>query len=179
MTRLPDVKRDALDADQARVWEKISDTRGGVLGPYAVLMRIPLLAERISDLGNYFHQNTLLSGADRELAILTAAREIGSRYEWTRHEAAARQAGVRPEAIDCLRQMHFKHLTQRELVILEIVQSLFRTKIIPQGLFDKALNELGENILLELVALAGFYCSIAFIILAFDVSMPAGTDPSF
>ncbi len=179
MTRLPDIKRDSLEPEQERVWERICETRGAVSGPYAVLMRIPALAERMAGLGDYFRQDTLLSGADRELAILTAAREIGSRYQWTRHEAAARQEGVRPEAIECLRNMQFKQLTQRELVIIEIVQSLFRTKIIPQGLFDKALKELGENILLELVSLTGFYCAIAFIILAFDVSMPEGTDHSF
>lgn len=179
MTRLPDIDSEALGPDAQRLWERIVASRGGVSGPYAVLMRIPVLAEKMSELGDYFREESLLSGADRELAILAAAREIGSRYEWTRHEPLARAAGARPEAIESVRNMHFNHLTQRELVIVEVVQSLFRTKSVPQGVYDKALRELGEDLLVELVTLAGFYCAIAFVIMAFEVAVPAGMKESF
>lgn len=179
MTRLPDISKDALTPKQMEVWEKISETRGTVSGPYGILLRMPHLAELMAALGDYFRDESVLSGADRELAILAAAREIGSPYEWARHEALARKEGARSEAIESLRLMSFNKLTQRELIIVEVVQSLFRTKIVPQLLFDKALRELGENRLVELVTLSGFYCSIAFIIMAFEVALPADVEAPF
>jgi 4-carboxymuconolactone decarboxylase len=142
-------------------------------------MRIPALAGKMAELGDYFRQESLLSGADRELAILAAAREIGSQYEWTRHEQLARNAGTRSEAIESVRLMRFNNLNQRELVIVEIVQSLFRTKFVHQSIFEKALKELGENELVELVTLAGFYSSIAFLITAFEVALPDGMKAPF
>lgn len=176
MTRLPNIEPDMLDVAQREVWERIVEMRGGVTGPYNVLMRLPLLADLMSALGEYFRSESLLGGADRELAILAAAREIGSNYEWQRHEPLARAAGTRAEAIECLRSMVFNKMTQRELVIVEVVQSLFRTRSVPQHLFAKALNELGENELVELVTLTGFYCSIAFLITAFEIALPEDSE---
>lgn len=179
MTRFPDIARDTLTADEQRIWDKISASRGGISGPYSVMIRVPKLAEKMAELGDYFRNEGLLSGADRELAILAAAREIGSRYEWARHEPRAREAGTRNEAIEDLRSMSFTHMTERELVIVEVVQSLFRTRSVPQELYNKSLSHLGEELLVELVTLAGFYCSIAFTIMAFEVSLPPGTKPPF
>jgi 4-carboxymuconolactone decarboxylase len=75
--------------------------------------------------------------------------------------------------------MSFKSMTQRELVIVEVVQSLFRTRSIPTGLYNKAMEHLGEEKLVELVTLTGFYCSIAFTIMAFEVALPEGTKAPF
>jgi 4-carboxymuconolactone decarboxylase len=179
MTRLPDINRDSMEPEGQRIWDKISTTRGGMSGPYGVLIRVPKLAEKMAELGDYFRHDSLLSGADRELAILAAAREIGSRYEWLRHEKVARECGTRAEAIECLRSMTFNKLTDRETVIIEVVQSLFRTRSVPPSLYDKALNHLGEDKLVELVTLAGFYCSIAFTIMAFEVALPEGMKAPF
>lgn len=177
MTRLPEIKREALEPEQLWVWDKVEASRGSVDGPYDALMRIPALAGKICDLGDYFRNESLLSGADRELAILATAREIGSQYEWDKHEKLARQAGARSEAIEAVRSMRFDSLSQRELVIVEVVQSLFRTKSLPQRLYQKAIDELSETILIELVTLAGFRCSIAFLISAFEINARPGKDP--
>ncbi len=178
-TRLQPAKRDDLQADEQLVWDAISETRGGVHGPYSVLMRIPELAKHMAAMGDYFRRSKILHPADREFAILVAAREVGSRYEWLRHEPLARQSGARPAAIEAVRVMSYGRLTDRELVIVEVVQTLFRVKALPSSLFGKAMSDLGEKQLIELISLAGFYCSIAFILQSFDIALPDGTKAPF
>lgn len=157
----------------------ISSTREGVQGPYAVLMRIPELAKQMAELGDYFRHAGLLPAAERELAILAVSREMGSKYEWFRHEPMAVKSGLRSAAIEAVRRMSYSSLTERELTIVEVVQSLIRAKLLPRSLYDTAILDLGENLLVELVALTGFYSSIALILLSFDLSLPKGTTDPF
>lgn len=179
MNRVPEVSRDALTPDGQAVWDSITSTRGGVRGPFGVLIRVPTLAQRVADLGTYLRFEGLLSGADRELAILVAARELHSTYEWVGHESIARREGVRPEAIEIVRtQASFDGLTPHERLIVSVVLALYREHALSDALFTSARDELGEEQLVELVTLAGNYCMIAFGLLAFNVPLPEGAvDP--
>jgi 4-carboxymuconolactone decarboxylase len=170
MSRAPEVKREELPPRGQQAWEHIAGTRGGVAGPYQVLIQVPALAERVADLGTYLRFEGLLAGADRELAILVVAREIGSRYEWVGHEAIARREGVRPEAIEVARtQGSPAGLTGRERLIVELVRTLEREHQIPDGLFSAARAELGHERVVELVGLAGYYAMIALVLVGFEV----------
>src|SRR5205823_6803753 len=132
MSRAPESTRGGLSSRGQQAWDHIAGTRGGVAGPYQVLIQVPALAERVADLGTYLRFEGLLAGTDRELAILVVAREIGSRYEWVGHEAIARKEGVRPEAIDVARaQGAPASLTGRERLIVELVRTRQREHRIP------------------------------------------------
>jgi 4-carboxymuconolactone decarboxylase len=180
MSRVKFVNREDLRSEEDRqTWDRISQTRGGINGPYSVLMRLPDLAKRMAELGDYFRHDGVLAPVERELAILAAAREMGSHYEWHRHEPIARELGARRQAIEAIRTMSYSHLTVREVLIIEVVQTLFRVKYLPLSMYQKATAELGEEQLIELVTLTGFYCSIAFILLAFEVAIPDGSGTSF
>ena len=58
---------------------------------------------RLRKKGDYLRFHGTLPGADRELAILTTARELDVRYEWQAHEPIARREGAAPEAIEVAR----------------------------------------------------------------------------
>lgn len=178
MSRAPQVTREQLDPTGQQVWDNITGTRGGVGGPYQVLMQVPPLADRIADLGTYLRFQGLLAGADRELAILAVAREIGSRFEWVGHEKIARQEGVRPEAIELLKAKgSLDGLTEREWLIVDVVLALLREHRIPDELFARARGALGQAQLVELVGLAGYYAMIAFVLVGFEFEPPGGERP--
>jgi 4-carboxymuconolactone decarboxylase len=163
MSRAPESTRESLSARGQRAWDHIAGTRGGVGGPYQVLIQVPALAERVADLGTYLRFEGLLAGTDRELAILVVAREIGSRFEWVGHEAIARREGVRSEAIEVARtQGPSVGLTGRERLIVDLVRSLQREHRIP-----------GERVaaaerLVELVGLAGYYAMVALVLVGYE-----------
>ncbi len=178
--RLPRVTRDALAPDEQAIWDRIDAVRPGFRGPYGVLIHVPRLAERVAALEDYFRFEAALPAADRELVVLAAVREAGARYAWVRHEAAGRQAGVRPEAIEILRAHGATDgLTPRESLLVEIAHALLRTRTLSDELFGRGLAELGERQLVEVVTLVGHYNMIGFIANGFDVQPPADSPPSF
>src|SRR6476661_10907285 len=104
MSRLPELNRDELDADSQAVWDRVAGTRGSVRGPFAILLHNPPLADRVAELGAQLRFRSSLTGAERELAILTAGREVEAGYEWVAHEPLGLKEGTRAEAIEVLRR---------------------------------------------------------------------------
>jgi 4-carboxymuconolactone decarboxylase len=181
MARLPDPTREALSPDDQAIWDRVWKTRGGTVGgPQSVLMHVPSLGSRIAESGDYLRFHGLLAPADRELAMLATGREIEARYEWQAHEPIALKEGVRPEAIEVVRsQGSVDGLLPREQIIIEVIRSLFRQHRIPDALFERARAELGTQQLVELVALAGHYGLLGFILNGFEVDLPPTAGPTF
>jgi 4-carboxymuconolactone decarboxylase len=179
MTRLPAVSRDSLAPEGQEVWDRVATSRGGVNGPHSVLIRVPALSENVRALGDYFRAGGVLPQGDAELAILATVREAGARYAWNRHEPRARELGTRPAAIEILRaQSALDGLTARERLVVEIARAVLRTRALPEDLFARGLAELGEQQLVELVALVGYYNLIGVILNSFEVP-PPNDSPTF
>ena len=173
MSRLSAPDRAALSADDQAVWDRITAVRGGVRGPFGVLMHVPKLADRVAALEDFFRFDGDLPGADRELVVMATAREMEARYAWARHEHRGRDEGTRPEAIEAVRSKGpLDGLTPRERLLVEVTRSLLRTKRLPADLYAQAVDELGENQLIELVALVGHYSLVGLTLGAFDVPQP-------
>ena len=82
MSRLPGVNREALSPEDQTIWDGIAAVRPGVRGPYGVLMHVPVLAERVANLEDYFRFKAALPAADRELVIMATAREMEAHFAW-------------------------------------------------------------------------------------------------
>ncbi len=178
MSRLPPPRREDLPEEGQRVWDQIAGPRGGMgaIGPYGILVRHPALAERVEALGRLLRFGGTLPGADRELAILTAGRELGARFEWYAHEPIARREGTRPEAIAAVRdRTPLDALAPREQIVIACVRALYRDRALPDGLYAQAVAALGETGVIELVTLAGYYGLIGFVLLGFGVEPPEGS----
>jgi 4-carboxymuconolactone decarboxylase len=180
VARLPALKREELDAYAQGIWDRVAQTRGSVGGPNALMLHHPSIAERSSRLGEQLRFSGVLSGADRELAILTAGREVEAPYEWAAHEPIGLKEGVRPEAIEVLRhQRATDGLESREALIIDVVRSLFREHRISDELYARAEATFGRQELVEIVVLAGYYGLIGFVLNAFEAELPEGMEPAF
>ncbi len=178
MTRIPEPRREELTAEARAVFDRIADTRGAIRGPYGVLMHYPILADRVAALGEQVRFHSTLPGAERELAILAAGREVGSPYEWAAHEPIAQREGTRPQAIACILDGRpTDGLTPREAVIIDTVRTLYRARRLTDGQFQRAEAELGRVGLVELVTMVGYYAMIGLVLNAFEVPLPAGASP--
>jgi 4-carboxymuconolactone decarboxylase len=170
MPRIPVVTRDSLPAPQQAIYDAIAESRGQVSGPFPVLLNSPEVASRIARLGHYIRYESILKPMQRELAILTVAREFDCQYAWTSHEPLARQAGVRDAAIDALRERRAPAgLTEEEATIVRYGQELIRQHRVSEGTFQAALTQLGVQGLTELTATMGYYAMLGFALNAFEV----------
>lgn len=170
-------RRDQLGPEHHAVWDLIARSRGQVAGPFAVLLHSPPIARGTAELGAYIRFESGLEARDRELAVLTVARELDCGYEWVAHAREARRAGVREEAITAIREGKAPTgLTSEEAQIVEYVRQLLRAHRVDAATFDALRARLGLERLVELTATAGYYGMIAATLNAFEVVPPEGDD---
>ena len=180
MARLPDLNREELDPESQAVWDRAAATRGSVRGPFAMLMHNPPLADRVAELGAQLRFRSSLSGAEKELAILTAGREVEAGYEWVTHEPLGLKEGTRPEAIEVLRHRRpTDGLEQREALIVDVVRTIMREHKLSDDLYERAEAEFGRAGLVEIIVLAGYYGMIGYVLNAFEVDFPEGAKQPF
>jgi len=180
MSRLPDRKREELSAEDQGVWDRVAGTRGSVRGPFGIMIHNPPVCDRVAELGAQLRFNSSLSGADKELAILTAGREVEARYEWVAHEPLGLKEGTRPEAIDVLRhKKSTEGLEKREALIIDTVRTIYREHKLSDEHYARAEAEFGRSGMVELVVLSGYYGMIGYVLNTFEADIPAGAPPTF
>ena len=176
MSRIPRAKREELSAEHQKIWDHIHAVRSGGGGPYSMLMHSPAMAQHIAATEDYFRTSSLLLDGDREIIILTAAREVDARYAWSRHEIRAHNVGIRPEVIEALRaKASVDQFTGKERLLVEFTRTLMRDHTLPDALFARMESEFGRAKLVEAVGLLGHYITIGTVIRMFEVEPPEGS----
>jgi len=176
MSRLPAVKREDLTPDHQKIWDRIHAKRSGGGGPYSMLMHSPAMAEHLAATEDYFRDHSLLADADREIIILTAAREVDARYAWSRHEVRAHKLAINPDLIEALRaKAPIDKFAGKEQLLVEFTRTLMHDHTLPEELFARMEREFGRAKFIEAVGLLGHYITIGTVIRLFDVQPPEGT----
>lgn len=162
--------RDQLSSKDQTHFDSINESRGGVRGPFRVLLQSPEVAGRTGHLGAYLRYESQLAGTDRELAILTVAREFDCAYEWAAHTPIARDEGVREAAIHVIATNDTTAgLTEAESTIVEYGRELFRETRITSDTYQAAADRFTDQQLIELTATMGYYALLACMLNAFEV----------
>ncbi len=168
--RTPEITREDLLPEQQEIWDQIAEKRPTVGGPFQVLLNYPELAKRATHLGTLLRFEGNLSDGIRELAIIATAREFDAKIEWAAHTPLARKGGISDATIAAVRDRKpVEGLDESEATVIRYCRELFRTKRVPQELFDRAQAMLGTQGLVELTVLAGYYGMIACCLNAFEV----------
>ncbi len=170
-------KKEEIPSDKRHIVDAIIQSRGQITGPFPTLLHSPEVAGRVAHLGAYLRFESTLPPADKELAILTAAREFDCNYEWAAHVILARKAGVHEEAITIVaNQGPLGTLTADEALVIQYGRELFRKHQVSETTFQAAKARYGEQGLVELTATMGYYGMIACVLNAFAVE-PAPDAP--
>ena len=166
----------ALYSDAQRaVHEAIaSGPRGGVRGPLAVWLHRPELAAAAQALGRYCRYETLLEPRLSELAIITVGRIWSSEYEWYAHKPIAIEAGISPAIVEAIRKGEppvFE--AEDEEIVHAFARAAHVDRAVPDELYARAVECLGEAAVVDLVGILGYYALISLTINVFAVSPPA------
>ena len=133
------------------IFDSIASSRGRISGPFSVLLHSPEVAGRAAHLGAYIRFESLLKDDDREVAIITAAREMNCNYEWAAHVPIAMEAGITQEVVDVINE-----------------------KKVDQETFEQAVSKYGEQGVTELTATIGYYGMLACALNVFEVTPESG-----
>lgn len=147
--------------------------RGAVRGPLAVWLRRPEMAEVAQALGRYCRYETLLPPRLSELAILTIARAWGSEYEWYAHKPIALRAGVAAAVVEAIRDRRPPPFRRDDEEVVHAFTRIAQTeRNVPDPLFARTVMVLGEDAVVDLVALNGYYAFISLSINVFGIPTP-------
>lgn len=179
MSRLAPINPDLLDAEGRAVYDAIANgPRKGVRGPLAVWLHCPQLADRAQALGRYCRYDSSLPPRLSELAILLMGRHWLAEYEWAAHKPFALDAGLSPEVIDAIRDGKMPGFVQRdEALVYAFINQLHANRSIDDALYADIVETLGQDGLVDLVGITGYYTLISMTIKVFEVPPPTGVAP--
>ena len=180
MARVPYVSRDDLPQDKQHVYDRIQGTRdsvesGGFPRSFQALLNSPDVAEAVGALGEYLLKRSPLDPVAREIAIISAAHELNSRYVWARHVFEARQVGVPERVIESIESGRAPMgLPAKEGVFAQAAKELVVKGTIAERTFQAILHLLGPQQTVDLVVVIGFYAMLAGAINALGVELEPG-----
>ena len=153
------------------VVEGVLEVFGALRGPHSILLLSPQLDEYALKLGNHFRYDSIVKSPEKELAIITAAREKDCLYVWAAQVGAGRRAGLREEAIAIVKERRgTSGLLPHEAEIVTYVRQLFRNNRVDQAAFDALKDRHGIPWLVEMTTVVGYYAMLAGVVNAFDVA---------
>lgn len=165
-----------LNADQQDAANSVlKQSSSGLGGPYGMLLKSPELLRRYLLMTDYLRQKTSLPKHLNEMAILMEARIWDAQYEWWAHEPLARKAGLSDAIIADIRDgKRPSAMKPDEAVVYDVVTQLLNKRQLPDVLFAQAKQTLGEQQLVDLVAVTGFYVMVSAVVIAGRVGIPNG-----
>ena len=177
--RFPTRTMEQLSPEQKAVAEGVlKQSSAGLGGPYAMLINSPELLKRYLLMTEYLRQKTSLPKHLNEMAILLEARIWDAQYEWWAHEPLARKAGLSDAIINDIRDnKRPASLKPDEAVVYDFVTELLHKRQLSDETFARAKQILGEQQVVDLAAVTGFYVMVSAVIAAGRVGVPNG-DPA-
>ena len=168
------------DAQRKAVKELESGPRGkfNPHGPNAVLLRSVDLMSRTQKVGEYLRYSCSLPPRLREFAIIVTARQWGAQVEWIEHSPLAVKQGVDPAAIeDLLHGRPPRALQDDEAAVYRFCKELHDTHGVSDATFAAVTERFGEQGVVDLIGLTGYYTMLAMVLNVAQQPLPGGVAP--
>jgi 4-carboxymuconolactone decarboxylase len=179
--RMPEMTLEQMTPAQRTIADAImSGPRGRMSGPFNAWLRNPILADRLQKVGEYVRFNTSLDKRINEMAILMTAQVWGAQYEWYAHAPLALKAGLAPEVVKAIGAGEKPaNMKDDEAIVWEFTTQLRRDHSVNDSIYAKALEKFGEQGIIDLVAVNGYYDVVSMTLNVARVKSPADADIPF
>ncbi len=187
LARLPQVQRENLNTFGRSAFDTYvrpgTGYETGLRGPVGMWMHSPALAEAVFDLRQRVRYGTAKDQRLTELIILSTAREISNQYEWSAHEPLGQTAGLEQDIIEVVK--YRKDLNslppidgfgEVEQTLVQFTRELVSEEKVSTPTFNKAIELFGNEGVVDIVGLIGYYNFVAMTLKAFDVQRPVGSE---
>ena len=174
--RFAPLKPESMTPEQKRVAEAIqSGPRKGLRGPFNAWLRSPELADRLQKVGEYLRFHSSLPTKLNEFAILITAREWDAEFEWYAHYPLALKAGLEMAvAADLAAGKRPDGMSADEVVVYDFTTELRRDKRVSDATYQAAVKAFGEQGVIDLIAVSGYYDLVSMTLNVAQVPLPEG-----
>jgi 4-carboxymuconolactone decarboxylase len=149
-----------------------------VFGPFVPLSRSPQLMMDAARMGTYLRFGNTLPRALSEFAVILQARRWTQEYEWYIHAGDARTAGLPEDIIQAVAEgRRPDKMTDEQEIIYEFGRELNENRAVTDRTYARAVARFGEQGVMDLVGLNGFYTLISMALNVGRTPLPAGATP--
>ncbi len=147
-----------------------SGPRGRVRGPLALWLHRPELAAKAQELGKYCRYDSLLPPLLSELSILVTARHWSAEFEWQAHKNFALEAGIPLDVIQAIQERRTPVFVDPKMaVVYSFASEVTSTKRVSDSVFQQAIKLLGQEAVVDLTAVLGYYSFVSMTLCVFEV----------
>jgi 4-carboxymuconolactone decarboxylase len=176
MARIPLVTRDQIAEKEKPAYDAFMLSRAGRpnIGPYSLLLHMPEMAQRLEALRTYIRDEASLPQRLQELVMISVAAEMGCAFIWYAHAAAARQAGLRGDIVDNIRDKRpLVNLDPDEQTVIDFTRELLQHRKVSRPTFDAATTRFGQRGAMTLTNLVACYAVLAYNMNTYELEAPA------
>ncbi|MBT3536763.1 MAG: carboxymuconolactone decarboxylase family protein [Rhodospirillaceae bacterium] len=176
MPRIPTIEPSAMNDQQRRFYDNIvAGPRGGMGGPFQAWIHSPDFADRAQNVGEYCRFNSVLEPRLSELAILVTARKWTAQFEWFAHEPIALKGGLSAGIIADIKERRTPTFeAPDEAAVYAFAMELHYDNKITDATYAEATARLGDQGVVDLVGVLGYYVLVAMTLNAFEMPLPDG-----
>ena len=174
--RYAEIPFDAMTAEQQEGYRFLVDgPRGRLPGPYKIWVHNPKLVHAAAPLGQHFTPGTSsLTEREREIAVVVITSKWHSAYPNNAHEKRGKEVGLPAVSVEAIiAGLPASFEDPREQVVYECAMALAAERIVPQGLYDRAVQVLGHESITDMIVLMGYYTCVSLTMNFYAV--PAGS----
>ncbi|MFZ5929949.1 MAG: carboxymuconolactone decarboxylase family protein [Pseudomonadota bacterium] len=189
MTRLALLAPDALNDAQRKIFDAITsgprmkttgsnigvklDAPTGLPGPFNAWMYSPVIGNLAQELGAALRFSNSLPNNLLEIAVIMIGKHWSAQFEFWAHAKLARQAGVPDAAIEAIRigaEPVFEKPEETQIYLF--AREFIETKRISDKTYAATRALVGEQGLVDLVTLMGYYTMVSMTLNCFQVPLP-------
>ena len=147
----------------------------GIGGPFVPLSRSPEVLRMATHIGKYLRTQSPVPTKLSELATLVTARRWSQNFEWFAHEKIARHAGLRDSIIAAIAEGRTPEgMAEDEAAVYAFCTETLYNGSVCDATYARSKALLGEQGIIDLVAICGYYTLIGLAMNVARTPLPDG-----
>src|SRR5262245_48591022 len=174
--RMPEIPEAKMTEEQKKAAAELkAGPRGEVKGPFVAFLRSPELMRRVQKVGEYLRFVCPIDKRLGEFAAIIGARAWSQQFEWWAHYRQALAAGLKREIADAVAEgRRPTGMAQDEEILYDFLTELINTKGVCDATYARAVGQFGEQNLIDLIGVVGYYTLLAMVMNVARTGVPEG-----
>ena len=178
--RMPPIPADKLTDAQKKAIEEFKAARSvDISGPFVAMLRSPEVMNRARAMGDYLRFRSSLPPRLSEFVILLTARRWTQQYEWNAHAPLAVKGGLNADIVKAIAEgRRPEKLADDEEIVYMLFDEIQRTQSVSDGTYARAVGKIGEQGVIDVMGIAGYYTMLAMVMNTARTPLPDGARPA-
>lgn len=169
--RYTETSVEEMSPEMRSAYEFTMQLRGMVPGPHKIWLANPKLSKAIVPTGAYFQKDSSLSKAEIEIVTnVINGRWLAAYSSYEHEKIGVLMGGLEPQKVEALiAGLPTSFDDPRQQIVYELASTLVQPRSVPTGLFQRAKETIGEEGIVDVTVLMGWFTGVSLTLAAFDV----------